>query len=119
MLGESVCLTAGLKPDTFCPDIVYESDAEVFDTTSACAAKQNNFKGSGEVIGDVAGFENKYSNQFAPLGAPFNSAPGFKLVFWFIDRKVSKSRINHYFSSGLRNAESVRYSSMQVLENQL
>ena len=26
---------AGLEPDAFCPDIAYESDAEVFDTTSA------------------------------------------------------------------------------------
>ena len=53
---------AGLEPDAFCPDIAYESDAEVFDTTSACAGKENHFKGAGEVIGDVAGFEDKYSN---------------------------------------------------------
>ena len=32
---------AVLEPDAFCPDIAYESDAEVFDTTSACAGKQN------------------------------------------------------------------------------
>jgi len=37
---------AGLEPDAFCPDIVYESDAEVLDTTSACAGKQNDFEGA-------------------------------------------------------------------------
>ena len=53
---------AGLEPDAFSPHIVYESDAEVFDTTSACTGKQNHFEGAGEVIGDVAGFEDEGSN---------------------------------------------------------
>jgi len=53
---------AGLEPDAFCLDIAYESDAEVFDTPSACAGKQNHFEGAGEVIGDVAGFEAEDSN---------------------------------------------------------
>jgi len=52
----------GLEPDAFCPDIAYQSDAEVFDTTSACAMKQNHFEGTGEVIRDVAGFEDEHSN---------------------------------------------------------
>ena len=43
----------GLEPATFCPDATYESDAEVFDTSSACAEKQTQFKGTGEVIGDL------------------------------------------------------------------
>jgi hypothetical protein len=110
---------AGLEPDAFCPDIAYESDAEVFDTTSACAGKQNHFEGAGEVIGDVAGFEDEHSNLCADPWAPFNSAEGFKLASWFIDGKVSKTRINDYFSSGLGNAESVGYSSMHTLENHL
>ena len=110
---------AGLEPDAFCPDIAYESDAEVFDTTSACAGKQNHFKDAGEVIGDVAGFEDEHSNLCPDPWAPFNSAEGFKLASWFIDGKVSKTRINDYFSSGLGNAESVRYSSRHTLENHL
>ena len=109
----------GLQPDAFYPDITYESDAEVFNTTSACAGKQNHFKGAKEVIRDVAGFEDKHSNLCADQWAPFNSAEGFKLVSWFIDGKVSKSWINDYFSSGLGNAESVVYSSMYTLENHL
>jgi len=110
---------AGLAPDAFCPDIAYGSDAEVFDTTSACAGKQNHFEGAGEVIGDVAGFEDKHSNLCADPWAPFNSAEGFKLASLFMDGKVSKTRINDYFSSGLGNAESVGYSSMHTLKNHL
>ena len=53
---------AGLEPDAFCPEIAYESDAEVYDTTSACAVKQNHFEGAREVIRDVAGFEDEHSN---------------------------------------------------------
>jgi len=53
---------AGLEPDAFCCDIAYESDAEVCDTTSACAVKLNHFEGAGEVIGDVAGFEDGHTN---------------------------------------------------------
>jgi len=53
---------ARLEPDAFCPDIAYESHAEVFDSTSACAGKQNHFEGAGEVIGDVAGFVDEHSN---------------------------------------------------------
>jgi len=110
---------AGLEPDAFCPNIAYESDAEVFDTTSVCAGKQNHFEGAGEVIGDVAGFVDKRSNLCADPWAPFNSSQGFKLSCWFIDGKVSKTRINDYFSSGLGNAESVGYSSMHTLENHI
>ena len=81
---------AGLAPDAFCPDIAYESDAEVFDTTSACAGKQNHFEDAGEVIGDVAGFEDEHSNLWPDPWAPFNSAEGFKLASWFIDGKYPK-----------------------------
>ena len=53
---------AGLEPDTFCADIEYESDTEVFHTTSACTGKQNYFNSTREVIEDVAGFDHEYSN---------------------------------------------------------
>jgi len=36
-----------------------------------------------------------------------------------MDRKVSKTRMNDYFSRGLANADSVGYSSMHTLENHL
>jgi len=110
---------AALEPDALCLPIAYESEAEVLDTTSACAWKQNHFEGAGEVIGDFAGLENEHANLCADPGAPFNSAEGFKLVSWFIDGKVFKTRINDYFSSGLGTAESVGYSSMHTLENHL
>jgi len=111
---------AGLESDEFCRDISYESDTEVLDdATSASAGKQIRYEGAGEVIGDVHGFEDEHSNLCEDPWAPFNSAQGFKLASWFIDGKVSKSRINEYFASGLGNAESVGYSSMHTLENHL
>jgi len=116
---ESDPCPAGLEPDAFCPDIAYESAAEVFNTTSASARKQNHFERAGEVIGDVARFEDEHSNQCADPWALFNSAEGCKRGSWLIDGKVSKTGINDYFSSGLGNAESVAYSSMHLLENHL
>jgi len=110
---------ARLVPDAFCPDIAYESDGEVFDTTSACAGKQNHFEGAGKVIRDVARFEYEYSNLYADPLTPFTSGEGFKLASWFIDGKVSQTRINDYFTSSLGNADSVGYSSMHTLENHL
>jgi len=111
---------AGLEPDEFCRDILYESDTEVLDNaTSASAGKQIRYEGAGEVFGDIHRFEDEHSNLCDELWAPFNSAQGFKLASWFIDGKVSKSRINEYISSGLGNAKSVRYSSMYTLENHI
>jgi len=71
---------ARLAPEAFCPDIAYESDAEVFDTTSVCAGKQNHFEGAREVFGDFASFEDEHSNLCADPWAPFNSTEGFKLA---------------------------------------
>jgi len=111
---------AGLESDKFCRHISYESDTEVLDdATSASAGKHIRYKGAGEVIGDIHGFEAKHSNLCEDPWASFNSAQGVKLVSWFIDGKVSKSSINKYFSSGLGNAESVGYSSVHTLDNHL
>jgi len=109
---------AGLEPDAFCPDIAYESDAEVFHTTSASAGNQNHFECTGEVIGD-AGFEDEHSNLYTDPWRPSNTAEGSKLASWLIDGKVSKAPINDYFSSSLGNAELVGNSSMHTLENHL
>ena len=46
-------------------------------------------------------------------------AQGFKLASWFIKRKVHKSRIKEYFSSGLGSSVLVDNSCMHRLENQL
>jgi len=109
---------AGSEPDEFCRDIAHESDTAVFDdATSPSAGKEIHYEGAGQVIRDVDGFEHEYINLCNNPWAPFNSEQGFKLASWFIERKVSKSRINQYFSSGLGDAELVGYSSMQTLEN--
>jgi len=117
---ESDPCPAALDSDQFCADISYESDTEVLDDpTSASARKHIYYEGASEVIGDVHGVQDEHSNLWEDPWAPFNSAQGFKLKSLFIDGKVSKSRINKYFSSALANAESVGYSSMYRLENHL
>jgi len=111
---------AGTEPDKFCRDSAYKSDTEVFDdATSPSTGKQIHYEGTGQVIGGVDGFEHEYSNLCDDRWAPSNSEQGFKLASWFIEGKVSKSRINQYFSSGLGDAESVGYSSIHTLENHL
>jgi len=93
---------AGSEPDEFCRDIAYESDTEVFeDTKSPSTGTQSHYECAGQVIRDIDGFEHEYSNLCDDPWAPFNSEQGFKLASWFIGGKVSKSRINQYFSSGL------------------
>jgi len=77
------------------------------------------YEGAGESIGDLKGFEPQQSNLCQHPWSPFSSAPGFKLASWFIEGKVPKSQINEYFSSGLSNTSSARYSSMHTLENLL
>jgi len=62
---------------------------------------QIHYQGAGKVIGKVASFSHECSNLEEDLWAPFNSEQGLKLASWFIDRKVSKSRIDQYFSSAL------------------
>jgi len=77
------------------------------------------YEGAGQVIGDVDSFDHEYSNLCNDPWAPFNSEQGFKLASWVIEAKVSKSRINPYWASGLGDTESVGYSSMHTLENHL
>jgi len=111
---------AGSEPDQFCRDIAYASDTAVFNkATSLSAGKCIYYEGTGLVIGDVDGFEHEYSNLCDDPLAQFNSEQGFKLAPWFMQGKVSKSRINQEFSSGLGDAESVGYSSMHTLANHL
>ena len=88
------------EPNKLCRDIPYESDTEVFDdATSPSAGKQIHYEGAGQVIGDVDGFEHEYSNLCDDPWALFNSEQGFKLASWFIEGKLSKSRMNQYFTS--------------------
>jgi len=101
-------------------DISPESDTEILnETASPLPSKPMLYKGAGESIGDVKGFEQEQSNLCQPPCSPFGSAHSFKLASWFIEGKVPKSRINEYFSSGLGNTSSDGYSSMHTLENLL
>ena len=101
-------------------DISHHSDIEILkETTSPFPRKLILYKGAGESIGDVKGFEQEQSNLCQHPWSLLSSVHGFKLVSWFIEGKVPKSRINEYFLSGLGNASSAEYSSMHMLENLL
>ena len=56
---------AGLEPDAFCPDFAYESDAEVFDTTSACAGKQNHSSAKTDPASDPSALRPDASDVFS------------------------------------------------------
>ena len=99
-------------------DISHESDTEILNETARpLPSKPMLYEGAGESIGDVKGFEQEQSNLCQPPWSPFSSAHGLKLASWFIERKVPKSPINEYFSSGLGHDSSAGYSSMHTLEN--
>jgi len=112
--------TAGSERDVPDDTLRPEPQTEVLEyNTYPVAAEQEDYPGAGEAIGEVKEFkeECRYlcENPWAPLG----SAQGFKLASWFIESKVSKTRINDYLSNGIGNWISVGYSSMHWLENLL
>jgi hypothetical protein len=102
--------------DTF----MQESDTEALeDNMSSVAAGQEDYPRAGEAIGEVRGYKEERSTLCEEPWAPFSCAQAFKLASWFLESKVSKTRINEYFSSGIGNSTSVGYSSMHTLENHL
>ena len=99
---------------------VYESDTEVLNNTASLSGgQQTHFPSAGEAVGDVNGFQQEISNLCDNPWAPFPNGQGFRLASWLLESKVSKSRINEYFSCGLGNSESVVYGSMHTLEKHL
>jgi len=82
-------------------------------------AEQEDYPGAGEVIGEVKEYKEECRDLCENPWAPFPSAPGFKHASWFIESKVSKTRINDYFSNGIGDSTSVGYNSMHTLENLL
>jgi hypothetical protein len=108
-------------PSGYAPNPAHVPDAEALNTDyrSPDAIETAYYPLAGRSIGDVIGFEEEHSILIKDPWAPFTSAHGFKLASWFIQSKVSKSRINEYFSSGLGDSASAGYSSMYTLENHL
>jgi len=78
------------------------------------AVEQEEYPGAGEAIGEGKEYKEECRDLCENPWAPFASAQGFKLASWFIERKVSKMRINDYFSNGIGNSTSVGYSSMHT-----
>jgi len=112
--------TAGSERDAPHDTLRREPETEVLeDNTYPVAAEQGDYPGAGEAIGEVKEYKEECRDLCENLWAPLASAQGFKHASWFIVSKVSKTRINDYFSNGIGNSTSVRYSSMHTLENLL
>ena len=111
---------AGNERDQYYDMFMQESDTEALkDKISSVAVEQENCLHGGEAIEDLRGYTEEHSNLCEEPWAPFSCAKAFKLASWFIESKVSKTRTNEYFSSGIRNTTSVGYCSMHTLENHL
>ena len=77
------------------------------------------YPGAGEAIGEVKEYKEESRDLCENPWAPLASAQGLNLASWFIERKLSKTRINDYFSNGIGNSTSVCYSSMHTFKNLL
>jgi len=112
--------TAGSERDAPDDTLRRERETEVLeDNTYPVAAEQEDYPGPGEAIGQVKEYKEECRDLCENPWAPFASAQGFKLASWFIERNVSKTRINDNISNGIGNSTSVGYSSMYTLENLL
>jgi len=112
--------TAGSERDAPDDTLRREPKTEVLeDNTYPVAAEQEDYPGAEKAIGEVKEYKEACRDLCENPWAPFASAQGFKLASWFLENKVSKTRINDYFSNGIGNTTSVGYSSMPTLENLL
>jgi len=112
--------TAGSERDAPDDTLWREPKTEVLeDNTYPITAEQEDYPDAGEAIGEVKEYKEECRDLCKNPWAPFASAQSFKLASWFIESKVSKTRINDYFANGIGNSTSVGYSSMHTLENLL
>jgi len=112
--------TTGSERDAPDDTLRREPEIEVLeDNTYPVAAEQEDYPGAGDAIGEVNEYKEECRDLCKNPWATLASAQGFKLASWFIECKVSKTRINDYFSNGIGNSTSVGYSSMHRLENLL
>ena len=117
---ESDLDSTGHGHNTFIYNIANESDTEMLNRTAgSLAGKQTDYEGSGEAVGDVNEFEQECDLLSQDPWAPFTTAHGFKLAYWFIYNKVSKSQINKYFTNRVGTFSLASYNSMHTMENHL
>ena len=100
-------------------DITYDSDTEVFNNNKSLVVAKLDYPGAGEGIGEAKGYVEEHCNLCEDAWALFTCVRGFELSSWFIESKVSKSKINDYVSSGFSDLVSVGYSSIYTVENHL
>ena len=87
--------TAGSERDAPDDTLRWELETEVLEhNTYPVAAEQEDYPGAGEALGEVKEYKDECRDLCENPWAPLASAQGFKLAFWFIESKVSKTRIN-------------------------
>jgi len=105
--------TAGSERDAPDDTLRRAPETEVIeDHTYPVAAEQEDYPGAGEAIGEGKEYEEDCRDLCENPWALLASAQGFKPGSWFMERQVSKTRINDYFSNGIGNSTSVGYSSI-------
>jgi len=112
--------TASSERDAPDDKLTVEPETELFEeNTYPVTVEQEDYPGPEEAIADFQEYEEECRDLGENPWAPFACAQGVKLAPWFIESKVSKPQINHYFSNDIGNSTSVGYSSMHLLENLL
>jgi len=112
--------TAGSERDAPHDTLRRKPETEALeDNMYPVAAEQEDYPGAEEAIGEVKEYKEECRDFCENPWAPSTSVQGFTLASWFRESKVSKTRINDYFSNGIGNSTSVGYSSMHTLENLL
>jgi len=112
--------TAGSQRDAPDDTLRREPETEVLeDNTYPVAAEHEDYPGAGEAIAEVTEYKEECRDLCDNRRVPLASAQGFQLASWFIESKVSKTRINDDLSNGIGKSTSVGYSSMHTLENLL
>ena len=92
--GDTACSERDAPDDTLRP----EPETDVLeDNTYPVAAEQEHYPGAGEAIGVVKEYKEECRALCENPCAPFASAPCFKLASWFIESKVSKTRLTITF----------------------
>jgi len=112
--------TAGTERDTPDDTLRRTPETEVLeDNTYPIAAEEEDDSVAMKAIGEGKEYKEECRDLCENPCAPRASAQGFKLASWFIESKVSQTRINDYFSNGIGNSTSFGYSSLHTLENLL
>jgi len=109
--------------ERYVPDDTLRQEPDTEDlkhNTYPVTAEQEDYLGTGEANGKAKEYNEERRDFCDNSFAFFACTQGFtEPPSWFIESKVSNTRIHNYFSNGIGNSTSVGYSFMHILENLL